>query len=65
MKPKVLIVDDEAVIREFVKIYLEGIGYDPGISAAAAAAAVAAAGPDSDDTTLLAGALSILRGAAA
>jgi len=28
MKPKVLIVDDEAVIREFVKIYLEGIGYE-------------------------------------
>ncbi len=28
MKPKVMIVDDEAVIREFVKIYLEGIGYE-------------------------------------
>ncbi len=28
MKPKVMIVDDEAVIREFVKTYLEGIGYE-------------------------------------
>ncbi|HTD67138.1 MAG TPA: sigma-54 dependent transcriptional regulator [Candidatus Limnocylindria bacterium] len=28
MKPKVMIVDDEATIREFVKTYLEGIGYE-------------------------------------
>jgi two-component system, NtrC family, response regulator HydG len=28
MKPRVMIVDDEAVIREFVKTYLEGIGYE-------------------------------------
>jgi DNA-binding NtrC family response regulator len=28
MKPKVMIVDDEVVIREFVKTYLEGIGYE-------------------------------------
>ncbi|HEY0548188.1 MAG TPA: sigma-54 dependent transcriptional regulator [Verrucomicrobiae bacterium] len=28
MKPKVMIVDDEIVIREFVKTYLEGIGYE-------------------------------------
>jgi DNA-binding NtrC family response regulator len=28
MKPKVMIVDDEEVIREFVKTYLEGIGYE-------------------------------------
>ena len=28
MKPKVMIVDDETVIREFVKTYLEGIGYE-------------------------------------
>src|SRR5829696_8430264 len=28
MKPKVMIVDDESVIREFVKTYLEGIGYE-------------------------------------
>src|SRR5215212_3797248 len=28
MKPRVMIVDDEEVIREFVKTYLEGIGYE-------------------------------------
>ena len=28
MKPRVLIVDDENVIRDFVKSYLEGIGYE-------------------------------------
>ena len=28
MKPRVMIVDDEDVIREFVKTYLEGIGYE-------------------------------------
>ena len=28
MKPKVMIVDDEDVLREFVKIYLESIGYE-------------------------------------
>ena len=37
MKPKVMIVDDEAVIREFVKIYLEGIGYEVTEAADAAA----------------------------
>jgi DNA-binding NtrC family response regulator len=28
MKPKILVVDDEALIREFVKTYLEDIGYE-------------------------------------
>ena len=28
MKPRVMIVDDENVIREFVRSYLEGIGYE-------------------------------------
>src|ERR1041385_2037831 len=40
MKAKIMIVDDEAVIREFVKTYLESIGYD--VSEAADAASLAA-----------------------
>ncbi len=37
MKPKVMIVDDEEVIREFVKTYLEAIGYEVTEAADAAA----------------------------
>jgi len=40
MKPKIMIVDDEAVIREFVKSSLESIDYD--VSEAADAASLAA-----------------------
>ena len=48
MKPKVLIVDDEAVIREFVKIYLEGIGYEVTEAADAAALKTLYGGPQPD-----------------
>ena len=37
MKPKILIVDDEALIREFVKTFLEDIGYEVMEAADAAA----------------------------
>jgi DNA-binding NtrC family response regulator len=48
MKPKVMIVDDEAVIREFVKIYLEGIGYEVSEAADAAALKSFYGGPQPD-----------------
>jgi DNA-binding NtrC family response regulator len=48
MKPKVMIVDDESVIREFVKIYLEGIGYEVSEAADAAALKAFYGGPQPD-----------------
>jgi DNA-binding NtrC family response regulator len=48
MKPKVMIVDDEAVIREFVKIYLEGIGYEVSEAADAATLKSFYGGPQPD-----------------
>ena len=48
MKPKVMIVDDETVIREFVKIYLEGIGYEVTEAADGAALKSFYGGPQPD-----------------
>ncbi len=48
MKPKILIVDDETVIREFVKIYLEGIGYEVTEAADGAALKAFYGGPQPD-----------------
>jgi|ERR1043166_622608 DNA-binding NtrC family response regulator len=48
MKPKVMIVDDEAVIREFVKTYLEGIGYEVTEAADGAALKTLYDGPHPD-----------------
>ncbi len=48
MKPKVMIVDDEEVIREFVKIYLEGIGYEVTEAADGAALKSFYGGPQPD-----------------
>ena len=65
MKPKVMIVDDEEVIREFVKTYLEAIGYEVTEAANAAELKALYAGhqpdvvlldlklPDADGLTLL------------
>ena len=65
MKPKVMIVDDEEVIREFVKTYLEAIGYEVTEAADAATLKSLYAGhhpdvvlldlklPDADGLTLL------------
>ena len=65
MKPRVMIVDDEDVIREFVKTYLEGIGYEVTEAADAAALKTFYGGtqpdvvlldlklPDADGLTLL------------
>ena len=48
MKPKVMIVDDEAVIREFVKTYLESIDYEVSEAADGAALKALLAGPQPD-----------------
>ena len=48
MKPKVMIVDDEAVLREFVKTYLEGIGYEVTEVADGAALKESYGGPSPD-----------------
>jgi DNA-binding NtrC family response regulator len=47
MKPKVMVVDDEALIREFVKTCLEGAGYEVA-EAGDAAALKAYSGPNPD-----------------
>ncbi|HWN93446.1 MAG TPA: sigma-54 dependent transcriptional regulator [Methylomirabilota bacterium] len=47
MKPKVMVVDDEAIIREFVKTCLEGAGYEVA-EAGDAAGLKAYAGPNPD-----------------
>jgi two-component system, NtrC family, response regulator HydG len=48
MKPRVMIVDDENVIREFVKTYLEGIGYEVTEAADAAVLKTFYGGPQPD-----------------
>ncbi len=48
MKPKVMIVDDEVVIREFVKTYLEGIGYEVSEAADGASLKAFYGGPQPD-----------------
>ena len=48
MKPKVMIVDDEDVLREFVRTYLEATGYEVLEAADAAGLKASFAGPAPD-----------------